>query len=289
MNGWIVYKEADIEKNRVFINYLIAAAYERGMTAELIARERLMLGVEHDVLALFCDGVCVTALPTFSINRCADTLLSRQMECMGIRVFNRAKVCEVCNDKALTHQAVSSTGVKQQDTVFMAHNELDVAHVPFAYPFVAKPTNGSGGRDVCLIENRQDLIDFVGRINAAPFLLQRLAEVVGKDLRVYVVGDAIVGAILRTSNTEFRANYSLGGAFELYLLNSKEIQTVQKLMRIFEFDMVGIDFLFDKNNDLVLNEIEDAVGSRTLYQATTLNIADIFMNHIVITLTNCLD
>ncbi|MEI6602395.1 MAG: hypothetical protein WCL54_02800 [Clostridia bacterium] len=285
MDGWIVYKEADIEKNRVFINYLIVAAVACGMTAILMVRERLTLGVEHNALALFYDGARVVTLPNFSVNRCADALLSKQMEGMGIRVFNNASVCEVCNDKALTHQVVSSTGVKQLDTVFLTRNEFDLARVPFAYPFVAKPAQGSGGRDVCLIENREDLIGFVQRMADESFLLQRLAEMVGKDLRVFVVGDAIIGAILRTSRTDFRANYTLGGAFEPYSLSKKETQTVRKLMRMFDFDMVGMDFLFDRNHDLVFNEIEDAVGSRTLYQATNLNLADIFMKHVYITLT----
>ena len=35
---------------------------------------------------------------------------------------------------------------------------------------------------------------------------------------------------------------------------------------MFDFGMVGIDFILDENNHWLLNEIEDVVGARMLYQ-----------------------
>ena len=37
---------------------------------------------------------------------------------------------------------------------------------------------------------------------------------------------------------------------------------------------VGIDFIIDKNNHLIFNEVEDVVGSRMLYNTSNIDIVD---------------
>lgn len=52
--------------------------------------------------------------------------------------------------------------------------------------------------------------------------MQPTAVQMGKDLRVFVVGKEIIGAVLRESTTDFRANFTLGGDARLYSLNDSE-------------------------------------------------------------------
>ena len=42
------------------------------------------------------------------------------------------------------------------------------------------------------------------------------------------------------------------------------IDYVNQVVQVFDFGMVGIDFILDENNHWLLNEIEDVVGARML-------------------------
>ncbi len=252
---------------------------------KLLVREKISIGVFEDKLKIFYEGIEFTELPVFSINRCADSLLSKHMEQMGIQVFNNSKVCEICNDKALTHQYVSRTGVRQCASQFLKKEQFEFDSLLIDYPFVAKPANGSGGRSVMKIENSTEMNRFLEQLDSSDFVVQQIAGTIGKDLRVYVLGNEIVAAVLRSSDADFRANYSLGGTFEKYELNESEKNTVQKIVSEFEFGLVGIDFLFDGGGKLVFNEIEDSVGCRMLYKIGEVDLVKLYIFHIVNSLT----
>lgn len=61
-------------------------------------------------------------------------------------------------------------------------------------------------------------------------IIQEVIEDWGKDLRVYVLHDQILCAMLRTSKTSFKSNFSLGGNASLYVLNKKKNNSSKKLL-----------------------------------------------------------
>lgn len=111
-------------------------------------------------------------------------------------------------------------------------------------------------------------------------VVQRLASEKGKDLRVYVIGNEIVAGMLRTSDTDFRSNFSLGGHAQVHALTEEEETLVRKIMRYFSFGLVGIDLIYD-NGHPVLNEIEDVVGARMLYAHTDINLVGRYIDYII--------
>jgi len=58
----------------------------------------------------------------------------------------------------------------------------------------------------------------------------------------------------------------LGGSVTSYQCDKEIIDYVNQVVQVFDFGMVGIDFILDENNHWLLNEIEDVVGARMLYQ-----------------------
>ncbi|MUV39424.1 Coenzyme gamma-F420-2:alpha-L-glutamate ligase [Lentibacillus sp. JNUCC-1] len=107
----------------------------------------------------------------------------------------------------------------------------------------------------------------------------------GRDVRVFVVGSEVVGAVLRQSDIDFRANFTLGGSANTYQLSKKDLEMIDKIMHAFDFGMVGIDFLIGLEGQLLFNEIEDIVGSRTLSATTDINILQKYITHIKTNLT----
>ncbi len=83
---------------------------------------------------------------------------------------------------------------------------------------------------------------------------------------MYVIGKRIAAAVMRSSSGDFRANYSRGADVALVKLRDSQAQIVNRITGELEFGMAGIDFLFDRDGNMVLNEIEDVAGSRMLYE-----------------------
>lgn len=102
------------------------------------------------------------------------------------------------------------------------------------------------------------------------------------DMRVYVIGKRIVAAVMRSSGRDFRANYSRGGDVALVELRDAQKQIVNRILDELDFGMAGIDFLFDRDGNMVLNEIEDVAGSRMLYEcAPHIDIVSQYVDYVM--------
>lgn len=276
MKLWAIYKKEDAIRNKVFIDYLKASCEEKGICFELIYLENLVLGVINNKLEIIYENKIVRDLPDGVINRTNNYLVSRHFEMKGVRCFNNSTLTQIANDKNLCYQYISEANIKIQDTLFNNYSLL-------SFPLVLKNPLGRGGNEVYLIKNEEELNE---KASLYPYYtLQTLLEnKISKDLRVYVINNKIVKAILRKSTTDFRANYSISKDAEVYELNENEKSLINKVISLFSIDYAGIDFLINDNNELIFNEIEDSVGARALYELTNINIASLYIEHIYQTL-----
>lgn len=280
MRGWLVYRQEDAEKNRAFVDWFLVEAKYIGMQLDLVYHHEISYGVTDK--QLFITRKKESALPDFVIMRAIDIKLSKQFESLGVPTYNNSEVAEITNDKAKTYQLFATHGIPIIDTQFVA--KADILQKTYTYPFVIKEVASRGGKEVYKIDSAHELKNIVDRLKGEHYTIQKLASP-GKDLRVFVVGNQIIKAVLRESDTDFRANYTLGGRATIYDLSPAEEKIIHTILNIFPFDMVGIDFLFTEDNELLLNEIEDVVGCRTLTTLTDINIVSIYLNHILADLT----
>lgn len=253
MIAYLVYDKKDIDRNNSFIKWFI----DEGKKLKI------------DILLITSDDTFEElALPNFVINRSRDYLVSEYYESNHINVFNSSSVTRITNDKYETYKYLASK-LPMLDT-------YELVDVPHFYPCIVKSVDGHGGNEVYYVEDEKDLPKESNR-----YIYQDIADKLGRDLRVFIIGNEIIASVIRTNETSFKSNYSLGGNIELYELSNNERVLINKVIDNFSFDYVGIDFLFDENNNLILNEIEDAVGSRMLSELTDLNVVSLYLNHIV--------
>ncbi|WP_430784997.1 ATP-grasp domain-containing protein [Virgibacillus flavescens] len=276
--GWLLYSEKDTIDNANYINWFICEAKEQNIELELVTRENITAGIMSNNRTILVNNNPVI-MPDFVVMRTIDTMLSLHLEAMGIRVFNSSVVSHFCNNKELTHHYVHNLKIPMVDTLFIHQEQLQTFNL-MKYPFVAKVATSRGGKEVYLIENHTDWNNCLRLLPTNPVILQSCDVSFGKDLRVFVVGNEIVGSVLRENPNDFRANYKLGGSASWYTLNEEERDTVNKIINEFQFDMVGIDFLFSESGKLLFNEIEDVVGSRTLSAVSDINILQKYITHI---------
>ncbi|MDF2512912.1 MAG: hypothetical protein K0S04_2778 [Herbinix sp.] len=301
MLAWIIYHREAAIYNKEYIRFYIEEGIKLGIEIELVLVEELEFGVKGNRWFIKHQKEEVE-YPDFAINRTIYPLLSRQLELLGIKVYNNSIVSEICNDKARTYQFLAKTGIAMVDSSFYQNAQIKEVLSRMDEPTVIKSVEGHGGQQVFLANPRiadcEELhSDVTNNIDGVPNnrnsnnMIQGLAHsdvvvqpLVGnkhQDLRVYVIGKEIVAAVLRTAKEGFKSNFSLDGEVELYELSAKERQLVQIIINQFDFGLVGIDFIIDDQGELIFNEIEDVVGSRMLYQCSQINIVERYLRYIL--------
>ena len=276
-SGWLIYSKENAVQNSSYINWFIDEADKQSLTLSLIIREEMTIGIVNNKQCILVKSEVVVP-PDFAIVRTIETLLNLHLENMGVRVFNSSEISRICNNKALTHHYINQLGIPMVNTIY-AKRETIQDDPPLSFPFIVKEVSGRGGKQVYFIENQTDWINCKMSIQT-DIIIQSSDVQLGKDLRVFVVGKEIIAAILRESSTDFRANFKLGGTAKIYQLNDQEKKLIYKIINYFDFGMVGIDFLIGHNGELLFNEIEDVVGSRTLSIADNVNILEKYITLI---------
>ncbi|MDQ2087014.1 ATP-grasp domain-containing protein [Herbivorax sp. ANBcel31] len=275
MEAWLVYDKCRMERNINYINIYFEECKKRNVRLKLMLVEDIEFGIVDNKCTLFYKNKRCS-MPQFVIVRTINPLLTKHFELMGVPVFNDSFVSSICNDKQKTYQYVSNTNIEIMDTSFAYKGCCN----SIKYPSIIKSSFGCGGKNVFMVKNQNEFEKAIKSFPENNIIIQKPASDLGKDLRVYVLGDKIIASILRVSNSDFRSNYSLGGSVRVYNLGQKEKSIIYKIIEMFDFGLVGIDFVFDKGK-IVFNEIEDVVGARMLYSITDINIVSLYLDFIL--------
>jgi RimK family alpha-L-glutamate ligase len=277
LKGWLIYDAVGKQRNGWFIEQLCRAATKRGVDLSFVLASRLKFGVKDGKKALFLDGT-LTPFPDFVICRTIFPLLSEFLEASGVKVFNSAQVSRICNDKRATHLYFADCGVQMADTFFL--NGLTADASDLSYPAILKSVDGHGGKEVFWLSDPKDLAFHLQKMKGRDFLVQKPVTP-GRDVRVYMLDGEILFSALRTCETDFRSNYSLGGRIAPY----KPCEEMKRVAGIVYEQLkpfyVGIDFTFDSDGRPLLNEVEDVVGSRMLYQLTDLQLHELYIEKLI--------
>ena len=258
MKIWLVYDKFEAERNKRCISFYFEHAKKLGIRLELKLIEDIEPGPLPDV------AIVRTPAPEFS------AALSEK----GVKVYNSAALSAIANDKMNTYLYFLEKGIRMPETYLVN----DAFRPPF-YPIVLKPAGGHGGRGVKMINSENEYFDYI-KGASEKCIAQRPVTDLGKDLRVYVIGGRIFAAMLRTSKTDFRSNFCLGGKAEVYSLSKEERSEAEKIISFLDKGYFGVDFMFD-NGRIIFNELEDVVGARMLYTHTSLDPVGAFVDFIV--------
>lgn len=189
---------------------------------------------------------------------------ARLLEDSGAYLVNRAEVNCIANDKAHSFQLLAVMGLPVIPTYTQ----------PSAYPCIMKKVDGYGGTDVKVVNSPDDLPE-----DLSGYIFQPVIEHTA-DVRAYVIGNEVVGAVKRTPVGSFKANYSLGGSVEKYELDAEQEQGVLEIARALKSDYIGVDFLLLPDGRHLFNEIEDPVGARSFYETHDENIAELLVEYL---------
>src|SRR3989339_260157 len=126
----------------------------------------------------------------------------KQFQMAGVRVINKRVAVLRAKNKLRTMQILSKKGLPIPKTYFIRSAEYleRVIKDIGSFPVILKTISGSHGSGVSIIESQRglkSLLDLlVNSQRSTPLMIQEyIREASGKDMRVFIVGSRIVGAM----------------------------------------------------------------------------------------------
>lgn len=229
--------------------------------------------------------------PDFALFWDKDILTARRLERSGWRLFNSAKTVELCDNKALTAEALLASGVPMPKTVtapltfdFVGYAKEDFVKEAcrlLGLPIVIKELYGSLGEQVYLAKTEEEALARVGSLGARQFLFQQfVAESFGTDIRVNIVGGKVIASMKRQgADGEFRSNIGNGGKGEGITLTKEQERVALAAARAVGADFAGVDLLLGNGGPLVCEVNSNPHFTGTLAYLG-VNLADHIFAHI---------
>ncbi|MFI3229861.1 MAG: RimK family alpha-L-glutamate ligase [Bacillota bacterium] len=213
----------------------------------------------------------------------------RQLELMGVSVFNSSRAVAIADDKA--HTILTINDIEEVDVprtiiapkLYFGHpNEafLYAVQAEFDYPIVVKECYGSLGKQVYLANNFSELKELAENIGARPHLYQEfVAESSGRSLRVYVAGGKVVASGRLTSSNDFRSNADNGGTMTAVKISERLESAVLKIAKRIGLTFGGID-MFDTEVPTFIEANSNAYFAE-LERCSGVNIAKEIIKSVV--------
>lgn len=202
----------------------------------------------------------------------------RQFEMMGVWPLNESVAIGRSRDKLRSLQILSRTGLGLPVTGFAnsAKQAEEIIRMVNGPPVVIKLLEGTQGIGVVLGEtmsSAKSVIEAFRGANVNILVQEFIKEAGGTDIRAFVIGKRVVGAMMRRgAEGEFRSNLHRGGAAEKVRITPEERSTAARAASVLGLNVAGVDFL-RSNHGPVIMEVNSSPGLEGIEKATGQDIA----------------
>lgn len=204
----------------------------------------------------------------------------RQFEMMNVFTTGKSQAIMRSRNKLRSLQVLSKAGVGLPKTMFANHPKngdvTQLIKLVGGPPVVIKLLEGTQGIGVVLAETTKaakSTIEAFYGLKKNVLVQEFIAEAKGADIRAFVVGGRVVGAIKRQGlEGEFRSNIHRGGNAVAVQLTPDEEQTAIAAARALGLRVAGVDMLPSDRGPLVL-EVNSSPGLEGIENATGLDVA----------------
>jgi ribosomal protein S6--L-glutamate ligase len=208
----------------------------------------------------------------------------RQFEILGMLPINGSQAIAESRDKLRSLQILSEAGLRVPATVLNRdqRNVRAAMEAVSGLPAVLKLLKGTQGVGVMLVHSPislRSVIDTMHLLDQDVLVQRFIAEGAGRDFRAIVVGDRVVGAMMRTApEGEFRSNIHRGGEGSPVDLPRATAQVAVRAARILGLEIAGVDLMESSTGPLVI-EVNSSPGFEGIEKATKLNVARLIIDH----------
>ncbi len=269
---------------------LMRALAKRGHTAALVRYEGLVATIRGRIALTSgaatldaADLVLARIIPNGSLEQVifrVDALHALQDH--GVRVVNSARAIERTVDKFWTSTILARHGLSTPDTVVC--ESIDAAYEArraLGGDVIVKPLFGSMGLGMVRVSDEDMAFRVFRAIESLRgiFYVQRVVEHDGRDVRAFVVGDRVLGAIERRA-AGWRTNISRGGEAGAIDLPAAWADLALRAARAVGATYAGVDLLPARDGTVHVLEVNGIPGWRGLQEATGIDVAGALVDHL---------
>lgn len=281
--GWMLVKDRFWESYET--NRLIEEFQKQDIEIQLVDPNTVDIFVNQDSKKSILVNGEPSDLPKFVFPRTGSgtsyyiKAVIRHFERMDIPVINSSDAIDNVKDKLYTHQILAQSNLDIPKTMLLRYPiDIDFVEKNIGFPVIVKKISGSYGRGVFLCEDKKSLRQLVTMAELTKksydiIIQEFIKDTWGKDLRVMVVNNKVVGCMLRqATDDDFRANITRGGEGFPYEVNEQIDWLSVESSKALGLDIAGVDLLF-QNGGYKICEVNSNPGFEGMEMFTKKNIA----------------
>lgn len=276
---------AILSRNRTLYSTkrLIEAIEKRGHRAVVLDHLKCDIVIEQDRPTIFYHGDEVKDVAAI-IPRIGASVtfygaaVVRQFEMMNIPTVVESQALVRSRDKLRSLQILARSNVGMPKTVFTNYSKevTKIIDSVGGAPLIVKLLEGTQGYGVVLAPTKkaaESMIEAFHSMKARVIVQEFISEAKGADIRAFIIGNRVVGAMKRQGKEgEFRSNIHQGGSGEIIKLSKKEREVALTAARAMNLTIAGVDLLQSDRGPLVL-EVNSSPGLQGIEKATKIDIA----------------
>lgn len=205
------------------------------------------------------------------------------MEMSGIRVVNPCYAFRRSRDKYATQYTLAKNGLPVPYTYTTESINEGYKITEVYKKLIFKPILSSMGKGAVLFEDPDLAYNAFKSLNRfyQPLILQKYIPNPGRDIRVFVIGDNVIGSAYKyRAPGKWKTNVAQGG----HMTNEKVPEDICELgikaTKAMGLDYSGVDIIESPSGPVIL-EVNASPGWQALNQAADIKIADEIVKYAV--------
>jgi RimK family alpha-L-glutamate ligase len=265
------------------------AAAERGHRATVLPYEGLVASIgpapglrSRSTELDSADVVLARIIPSGSLEQIifrVDAL--HRLEDRGIRVVNSPRAIERTVDKFWTSVLLEQCGIPTPDTIVCESPEEAFAGLRALGDVIVKPLFGSMGLGMVRVSDEEMAFRVFRTIEQirGVYYLQRAIDHDGADVRAFVIGGRVLGAIERRSQG-WRTNLARGGTARSLSLTDNQRSLAVRAAAAVGAEYAGVDLLTGRDGTTYVLEVNGIPGWKGLQEETGLDVAGRLIDYL---------
>lgn len=205
-----------------------------------------------------------------------------RLEDRDIPVMNSPRALERTVDKFWTTALLEQAGLPVPETIVCERPEDAIAAFRTLGDVIVKPLFGSMGLGMVRVSDEEMAFRVSRTLEAirGVYYLQRAVDHAGCDVRAFVVGDRVIGAIERRS-PGWRTNLARGGQARSITLSPEWTALALRAAHAVGAEYAGVDLLPARDGAVYVIEVNGIPGWRGLQEATSIDVAGAIVEHLL--------
>lgn len=207
--------------------------------------------------------------------------LVEHLEIKGVKVVNPTYAFRRARDKYSTQVFLEAANLPVANTYTTENMNRAYYWSQCHEKVVYKPILSSMGKGMMLFDDADLAFNAYKMLNRIyqPYILQEYIPNPGRDIRVFVVGDSVIGAAYKYRAKEsWKTNVAQGGKMTIGKIPEEVLELAIKANIVMGLNYSGVDIIESSDGPIIL-EVNGAPGWQALKEVSKKNIAKEILNY----------